>query len=138
MSVNNIITSPQNIGEIAMLFFMVRDQLKIYHFQTNSYARHIAADQFVNILSVQLDTYLETIQGISNTKMIIPKTSRNIHLENMTEKDAENILEEFKKWVLTVLPSLSNNFKGEYKDLENVQEDILSNINKTLYLFMLK
>ena len=133
-----IIISPQNIGEIAMLFFMVRDQLKIYHFQTNSYARHIAADQFVNILSVQLDTYLETIQGISNTKMIITKTTRNLHLDNLSEKDAESVLREFKNWVINVLPSLSNNFKGEYKDLENVQEDILSNINKTLYLFMLK
>lgn len=130
--------SSENIGEIAMFFFMVRDQLKIYHFQTKSYSRHIAADQFVNTLSVQLDTYLETIQGISNTRMTIPKSMKKINLDNITEKDAESVLREFKNWVLTDLPALSNNFKGEYKDLENVQEDILSNINKTLYLFMLK
>jgi hypothetical protein len=129
--------SSENIGEIAMFFFMVRDQLKIYHFQTKSYSRHIAVDQFVNTLSVQLDTYLETIQGISNTRMVIPKSMRKINLDNITEKDAESVLREFKNWVLTDLPALSNNFKGEYKDLENVQEDILSNINKTLYLFML-
>jgi hypothetical protein len=130
--------NPENIGEIAMLFFMVRDQMKIYHFQTSSYARHIAIDQFVNNLTVQLDTYLETIQGISNTKIVIPKTAGRINLENITEDTAESVLKEFKNWVLTVLPSLSNNFKGVYKDLENVQEDILSNINKTLYLFTLK
>jgi hypothetical protein len=130
--------SSENIGEIAIFFFMIRDQLKIYHFQTKSYARHIAVDQFVNLISVQLDTYLETIQGISNTRMTIPKSMKKINLGNISEKDAENVLREFKNWVLNALPALSNNFKGEYKDLENIQEDILSNINKTLYLFMLK
>jgi len=130
--------TPENIGEIAMYFFTVRDQMKIYHFQTTSYARHIAIDNFVNLLSVQLDTYLETIQGTAGMKMRIPNNIGDIGLMNMNENNSIEILKAFKSWVINDLPLLSNNFEDDYKDLENVQEDILSNVNKTLYLFMLK
>lgn len=111
--------------------------MKIYHFQTTSYARHIAIDQFVNLLTVQLDTYLENLQGTSGMRMVIPNNMSDIGLLNMNEKNAVDILQVFKKWVLNDLPRLSNNFEKNYKDLQNVQEDILSNINKTLYLFRL-
>jgi hypothetical protein len=129
--------TPENIGEVAMYFFTFRDQMKIYHFQTTSYARHIAIDQFVNLLTVQLDTYLENLQGTSGMKMVIPSHMSEIGLLNMDEKNSVDILHVFKNWVLNDLPRLSNNFEKNYKDLQNVQEDILSNINKTLYLFRL-
>jgi hypothetical protein len=129
--------TPENIGEVAMYFFTFRDQMKIYHFQTTSYARHIAIDNFVNLLSNQLDTYLETLQGTAGMKMVIPDTMSDIGLMNMDEKVSIDMLNAFKNWVLNDLPILSNNFEDNYKDLQNVQEDILSNINKTLYLFML-
>ncbi len=129
--------TPENIGEVAMCFFTFRDQMKIYHFQTTSYARHIAIDQFVNLLTVQLDTYLENLQGTSGMKMVIPSHMSDIGLLNMDENNSVEILHVFKDWVLNDLPLLSNNFEKNYKDLQNVQEDILSNINKTLYLFRL-
>ena len=40
-----------DIGEIALYFIYIRDQLKIYHWQTKNYARHVASDSFVSSLS---------------------------------------------------------------------------------------
>ena len=47
----------EQIGEIAMIFLAFRDQLKIYHWQTLSYARHKASDKLVDDITDQIDRF---------------------------------------------------------------------------------
>ena len=64
------------IGEIALNFLFIRDQLKIYHWTTESYARHKSSDSLVDSLTDKMDKFLETIQGLHSKRMIIPKNKK--------------------------------------------------------------
>ena len=64
------------IGEIALNFMFIRDQVKIYHWTTTSFARHKSSDALVASLSDKMDKFLEIIQGIHRKRLIIPKNNK--------------------------------------------------------------
>ena len=119
-----------HMGEILLYFFYIRDQMKVYHFTTNSYARHIASDTFVNNLTLNLDLFLEAMQGHEGKRLKLP--NKKFQLKNETDKSIVNVLKEFRKWLIRLLPKqLSKNMT----DLINIRDEMLSDVDKTLYLF---
>jgi hypothetical protein len=124
-----------NIGEIALQMIFIRDQLKFYHWAgTDLYSRHVASDSLVNSLTEKLDKFIETMQGSENRKLILTKKSMVFTVES--DGSVIKLLQNFKVWLSTTLPkhlnpSLSNT------DLLNIRDDILGEVNKTLYLFTL-
>lgn len=128
-------STPEEIGEIAMILLAFRDQLKIYHWQTHSYARHKAADDIVGTMTEQMDRFMETLQGSRNMRMIIPRKKPFIRFGNQTDDSILVIMNEFKKWLDIKLP---NKLKPMDNDLRNIRDEILGSVNKTLYLFTLK
>ena len=123
------------IGEIAMILLSFRDQLKIYHWQTHSYARHKAADKLVETMIEQMDRFLETLQGSRNLRMVVPKKRLYITFENQTDTTIDVLLNEFKQWLNTNLP---DKLKPMDNDLRNIRDEILGSVNQSLYLFTLK
>jgi hypothetical protein len=124
-----------NIGEVALKMIFYRDQLKFYHWAgTDLYSRHIASDSLVNSLTEKLDEFIETMQGGENKKLIIPKTSMIFTVE--TDVSIIKLLENFKIWLINSLPTLLNSTR-QNTDLLNIRDEILGNVNKTLYLFTL-
>jgi hypothetical protein len=121
------------IGEIALNLIYVRDQLKVYHWSTTNYARHIASDNLVNNLTLKMDQFMEVIQGTENKRLILKKSTEfNISVE--TDKSVVNLLNKFKIWLTDILPTY---IKKNNTDLFNIRDDILSDVNNTLYLFTL-
>ena len=119
-----------NIGKIALYFMFVRDQLKIYHWQTKNYARHKSSDDLVEKLSEKMDKFIEVMQGIENTRLSIKHDNFPV-LHNQTDNSIVKILNLFKEWLSKELPVyIKNN-----TDLLNIRDDILSDVNNTLYLF---
>ena len=118
------------IGEIALNFLFIRDQLKIYHWTTESYARHKSSDSLVDSLTDKMDKFLETIQGIHSKRMIIPK-NKKITFKNENDDSIINTLENFKDWLSFTLPK----YTKKNTDLLNIRDDILSDVNNTVYLF---
>lgn len=131
----NKMSTPEEIGEIAMILLAFRDQVKIYHWQTHSYARHKASDDIVDTMTEQIDRFMETLQGSRNMRMVIPRKKAFISLENQTDASILVIMDEFKKWLDIKLPSKLNPMDN---DLRNIRDEILGSVNKTLYLFTLK
>ena len=124
-----------NIGEVALKMIFYRDQLKFYHWAgTELYSRHIASDSLVNSLTEKLDKFIEIMQGSENKKLIIPKTSMIFTVE--TDVSVIKLLENFKVWLTNILPTLLNSSRSN-SDLLNIRDDILGDVNKTLYLFTL-
>jgi hypothetical protein len=119
------------IGEIALIFIAVRDQIKLYHWQTLSYARHKSSDTLVELISTSMDKFIETIQGKKNTRIIIP-INNTITLENQTNESIIILLNSFKNWLINNLPMYLN--KND-TDLFNMRDEILGYINQFLYLF---
>jgi hypothetical protein len=124
-----------NIGEIAIIFLTVRNQLKLYHWKSLSYSRHIAADKFVSNLDEKIDLFIEVIQGSKNKRLIIPN-SKSINVQNYNDDNILNILSRFANW-LTDPNGLPKYLKKTDLDLFNIRDEILANVNKTLYLFSL-
>ena len=122
-----------NIGEIAVYMTHFRDQLKFYHWATKDYARHIASDTLVLNITTNLDTIIETLQGSENKRLILPSNKLSFSIEN--DASMVNELKRFRDWLINKFPKL---IKTNNTDLLNIRDTILSDVNKTLYLFTLK
>ena len=120
-----------DIGEIALYFIYIRDQLKIYHWQTKNYARHVASDSFVSSLSDKMDKFMEVAQGKSGSRIVLAQN--NFSFKNQDDVSIVNLLQIFKEWLTNDLSTHLNPVKDS--DLITIRDDILIDLNQTLYLF---
>ncbi len=124
-----------NIGEVALYLMYIRDQMKVYHWQTSSYARHKASDTFVDNLSDKMDRFIEVMQGLENQRLDISKT-KQFQLKNKSDQNINEILKEFREWLVVDLLKYLNKHKSN-ADLITIRDEILSDVDQTLYLFTL-
>ena len=106
--------------------------IKIYHWQTKTYSRHIASDTLYNSISDKIDLIVETLQG--DLKKRIKFSSCALNLENMTDKSIVSLLIRCREWMETRFLTMFSHSKF----LVNISDEIVTDINKTLYLFTLE
>jgi hypothetical protein len=118
-------------SEIIILMMTLRDQVKLYHWQTLSYPRHKATDDLVEKLDANIDKFVEVYVG----KYGRPKLGRaSLKLRDFQDKEAPKLLGEAISWLTFQLPT---KLKPTDTDLLNIRDEILSDLNQTLYLFTL-
>ena len=122
-----------SVGEIAAIFLNFRDNMKIYHWQTHSYARHKASDKLVDRMSDKMDKFVEVMQGCRDERVVMP--AQNVHLDNQNDNTIIELLKNFRRWLQAVLPRY---LQQEETDLFNIRDEILSDVNQALYLFSLR
>jgi hypothetical protein len=120
-------------SQLIIAMMSLRDQIKIYHWETLSFPRHKATDELVTNLDTNIDKFVEVYIG----KYGRPKfsTSSSIKLRNFHDKEATLLLKQYVKWLSTSLPKSLN--KSADTDLLNIRDEILADLNQTLYLFTL-
>jgi len=119
------------IENIICYFFQIQCRIKINHFQTSKYSRHKATDGLLDKILDLSDKFVEVYLGHYNTKPnFIGKYK--ISIENVNDNDIISYLEEFKK----ILISFDNKLSKD-TELLNIRDDMLAEINRTLYLFTL-
>jgi len=123
----------EDIGKIALFFMAFRDQIKIYHWQTSSYSRHKAIDSLGSAISDKMDSFIEIMQGSRGVKLSI-SSLEPITLTHQDDGSIDDLLVKFKQWLLGELSIYLNN---DDMDLKNLRDDIVGDINQTLYLFTL-
>ena len=102
---------------------------KLYHWNTTSYARHKATDGFDDTLQSLLDKFVEVFIGRYKIK---PEMSDiKIDKDYLTDTGIVTLYEQVK----VVLQELSKDLNDT--DLLNIRDELLGEINKTLYLFRL-
>jgi len=114
-------------------FFQMREQIKLYHWQTKMYSRHKATDSVIDSLDENIDKYVEVYMG----KYGRPKmTSRNnsIKVQNLTET---NIVKFIRQCIAVLNTSLVKGLKPFDTDLLSIRDDMLADLNQLLYLFTL-
>ena len=117
-------------GDIVSSLLTIRNQIKVYHWQTKSFARHKGADDLVTKLDENIDEFVETYMG----KYGRPKVSKSVVLHNFSESAARNFVAQQRVYLSNVLP---RKLSREDTDLLNIRDTILGNLNQTLYLFSL-
>jgi hypothetical protein len=103
--------------------------MKIYHWNTKSYPRHKASDEFIEKFSSNVDKFVEVFMGRYNITLNI----NNIEIgQQIDDNNVFELLERCRK-------SLED-FTCCIKDSEllNIRDEMLGDINQTLYLFRLR
>ena len=115
-------------------FFQLRDQVKLYHWQTHLYARHKATDEVITALDGLIDLYVEVYMG-KYGRPTITRTTNTIQIKNMADKTAMKFI---KDCLAYINGPLSRSLKATDTELINVKDEMLAELNKLLYLFSLK
>ncbi len=121
-------------ADILQVMLFVRNQVKIYHWQTFSFARHKATDDLVSSLDENIDKFTEVYMGKYGRPHF---TSKNSKIEVFDAKDSKGhvVIEQCVKWLMTDLPK---RLKKTDTDLINIRDEIVADLNKARYLFTLE
>jgi hypothetical protein len=121
-------------GDDVHFFFMMREQIKLFHWQTKLYSRHKATDDVIKALDESIDQYVEVYMG----KYGRPKmTSRNntIRIQNLSET---SIVRFIKSCIQYLIKELPKDLGPVDTDLVNIRDEMLAELNQLLYLFTLR
>jgi hypothetical protein len=130
-----------NNSNILNVFLYIINQIKLYHWQTHSYARHKATDELFDKLNMLIDKFIETLTGRiilekNDIQYRIKINNKRIKIHDMIDNSGIELLSMIKNVLerdTCLLAILENN-----TDLQNIRDEMLANINQNAYLFTLK
>jgi hypothetical protein len=109
-----------------------QNQMKLYHWQTKSFARHTASDKLVEKAMDITDRIIESYQG-SHGKIILNDSNKTLELDNITDDNIVAYLNKMKAFLNTDFEQILDEAKNG--DVFNLRDEMLENIDITLYLF---
>lgn len=118
---------------IVTLMLTLRNQIKVYHWQTNEFSRHKATDDLVDSLDKNIDKFTEVYMGKYGRPNFKGKTAC-IKIHNFHDINGSKYLQSAVTWFSTQLPKY---LKGNDTDLLNIRDEILADLNQARYLFTL-
>jgi DNA-binding ferritin-like protein len=113
-------------------FLTLHNQLKVYHWQTESYAQHKAFNHAYKEFTDLIDTFIEEFMG--KNARIMAKDGFKVESSNISDKDPEKFIEEYISFLVTELPK---QLKPEDTNLLNVRDEMLGALQRLKYLLTL-
>jgi len=113
--------------DIIQFFTSILGQVKLYHWTTTKYSKHIALDKLHEELSEKVDLFIEAFVG----KYKLQPFS-NFTITNVSTSDTKNI-EKFLESKRSELDSLYKKF-NKAQEFQNIIQDMMSLIDRALYL----
>lgn len=120
-------------AEILHVFLILRNQVKLYHWETMSFGRHKATDELVENLDKNIDKFTEAYMGRYGRPKFTARTGK-LQIYDIHDDKAPRLLAEAVKWLTKDLAKL---LKKEDTDLLNIRDEILADIQQARYLFTL-
>jgi hypothetical protein len=117
---------------IIKLFFHMSNTIKLYHWQTTSFARHKATCELFNNLQPLIDDFIEVYMGRYERPSFSDGFKLNI--KELSDDSALELVQEYADYLKNELPKY---LKSSDTDLLNIRDEMLSNLNKVQYLFTL-
>jgi len=114
-------------------FLQLRTQIKLYHWQTRVYARHIATDKILEEIDASIDSFVEVYIGKYGRPKLSGKNT-NISLQNLTEAGAVRFVKAAVKYMTG---PLTRSLDEQDMDLFTIRDDLIQELNQLLYLFTL-
>lgn len=107
--------------------FMFQVTIKLYHWRTKSYTRHVITDKFNTSLLEFIDRFVETYIGIYNIKPLMDNVPIAIDMiSDVKIMDlfmmAKTTLQQMDEW-------------SQDSDLLALRDDFLAIVEQTIYLF---
>jgi hypothetical protein len=110
----------------------LRNQVKLYHWQTLKFPRHKTTDDLVTQLDANIDKFVEVYIGKYGRPSV---KSASLKLRGFTDREAPQLLKEIAEWLSNSLPK---KLKKDDTELLNIRDEILADIEQALYLFTLR
>jgi hypothetical protein len=112
----------------------LRNQLKLYHWQTKVYARHMAADKVLAELDTLIDSYVEIYIG----KYGRPKVTGDnavLRMHNLTDAGAQKLAVKAAAYMQKQL--VSHLDAQQDAELITIRDDMVGQMRQLMYLFTL-
>lgn len=117
--------------EYIIELLQIQQQLKVFHWQTKSYARHNAYGQTYDDLSELIDTFVEIHMGKYGRFTI---NNGNIEIMDLNDENLKMFINSTTNFFISMSTSLDP--KND-TDLLNIKDEMLGLINKLKYLLTL-
>jgi len=114
-------------------FFTMRSQIKLFHWQTVSFAKHKATDDVIKALDDTTDKYVEVYMGRYGRPRVTARNS-GTRIQNLNEK---SIVKFIKACISFLETNLVKRLKPTDTDLVNIRDEMLAELNQLMYLFTL-
>lgn len=119
-----------------IFFLQMQNTIKLYHWMTTTYSRHVAADTLYNSLVSLADKFIETYIGKYQRPKGLSKKDLTMSLALHTDANIYECLDHIERYLTKdVLKYVS---QDRDPDLINIRDDILTEITQARYLFTLK
>lgn len=115
-------------------FLTMRNQIKLYHWQTGLYSRHKGTDGVIESLDGNIDKFVEVYMGKYGRPKMNSRTN-TIQVKNFTEKTAVAFV---KACIQELIMEVPKGLKKTDTDLLNIRDEMLGDLNQLLYLFTLE
>lgn len=110
-----------------------QQQMRILHWQTKKYARHIAYGSIYSTLDGLIDDFTETCMG-KYGRIELSGDLGNLSLQNMNEIKVSEYINEFIEFLI----GLTDEFDASKdSDVLNIRDEIMGECNKLKYLLTL-
>lgn len=118
--------------EFVNFFFKLSTQLRLYHWNTKSYARHVASGSLFDAITEKTDNFIEVLQGRYGKQDVSVK----IEVGEISDDTAVSFLRRAVDYLENIVDN--ELVKETDTDLLNIRDEIIGCINKTIYLFTFK
>ena len=113
-------------------FLQIQNQLRIYHWQTKSFAAHKALGKAYETLDDLIDTFVETALGKGETDFT---GDIDIKLFDINSLNINDAIDTYKTFLLDINGVLNPEVDS---DLLNIRDEMLGTINQLSYLLTLQ
>ena len=134
----------EKIGETAaklledLLYF--QNQVRLYHWGTKLYPRHVASGELYEKINSFIDKFIEIYMGKFNGGSLrgVPLMYKEMEIKllNMNDSGIIGVLNDLKGILVDSCKWL-NDMPYSNADLKNLIDEIMGDVNRTLYLFTL-
>ena len=120
-------------AEILHVMLILRNQVKLYHWQTFSFGRHKATDDLVSSLDTNIDKFTEAYMGRYGRPKFTAALGK-LQVYDASDAKAPKLIGDAIAWLSKRLPKL---LKKEDTDLLNIRDEILGDLQQARFLFTL-
>lgn len=121
-------------SEFVSLFLQILNTVKLFHWKTMKYAQHKASDEFYDSLSKNVDLFVETMMGKKDGQMKEMKVHFDSY-ENGNPTDFKEKMFQYHDFLVHMDDYLH---ASRDADLLSIRDNMLTDLNKFLYLFALQ
>ena len=122
----------KDIEQYIIDLMQVQCQVKIFHWQTKIYGKHIALDGLFNAIIENIDEFTETAMGKYGR---VDFSGVSYTFDNITDVGIANLIDGFIDTAIALDDKVD---AKKDSDLLNLRDELLGKLNQTKYLLTLK